>query len=201
MRVLRESRPRARHFCPGLLGTFLSRNIEKVKSSTRLHPGDSVERKSEILAATQSAELAGRAAEERYLLRGTAFRECGFQRAGRFERGEGRLKAIIYLAILILAVYSAFRVVPIYLSNYELVDKMQEQARFAVVNRYSDDQIRDNIFKIVQDLDVPAKREDIKVEATNSLVKISLDYTVPVDLFFYHTDLHFTPSSENKSVY
>ena len=100
-----------------------------------------------------------------------------------------------------LVIYSGFKIVPIYVSNYQLADKMQEQARFAVVNRYTEDQIRDNIFKVVQELDIPAKREVIKVLATNSIVKISMEYTVPVDLFFYHTDLHFSPASENKSLF
>jgi hypothetical protein len=50
-------------------------------------------------------------------------------------------------------------------------------------------------------LEIPAKREDIKVVASNAMVKISLSYTVPVDLFFYHLDLHFSPSSENKALF
>ena len=118
----------------------------------------------------------------------------------RCERGEGKLKTVITLAIIVLAIYSAVKIVPIYVSEYQLSDKMQEQARFAVVNHYTEDQIRDNIFKVVQDLEIPAKRESIKVVATNSIVKISMEYTVPVDLFFYHTDLHFSPSSENKAL-
>lgn len=119
----------------------------------------------------------------------------------RSEQGEGKLKAIIYLAILLLAIYSAVKLVPIYVSEYQLSDKMQEQARFAVVNRYSEEQIRDNIFKVVQDLEIPVKREAIKVVNTNAVVKISMDYTVPVDLLFYHMDLHFSPSSENKALF
>lgn len=119
---------------------------------------------------------------------------------GRFERGEGKLKAIIYTAIFLLVIYSAFKIVPAYVSNYQLSDTMQEQARFAVVNRYTEEQVRDKIYKEVQDLDIPAKREDIKVVATAAVVKISLNYTVPIDLFFYHLDLHFSPSSENKSL-
>ncbi len=118
----------------------------------------------------------------------------------RSEQGAGKLKAILYLAIFVLAIYSAVKIVPIYVSNYQLSDKMQEQARFAVVNHYTEDQIRDNIFKVAQDLEIPAKRESIKVLSTNAIVKISVDYTVPVDLFFYHTDLHFSPSSENKAL-
>ncbi len=100
----------------------------------------------------------------------------------RFERGAGKLKAVIYV------------------SNYQLSDKMQEEARFAVVNRRTEEQIRDNIFKVVQELEIPVKRETIMVTASNSVVKISMEYTVPVDLLFYRMDLHFSPSSENKSV-
>jgi len=118
----------------------------------------------------------------------------------RSQAGEGKLKAIIYTVVFVLVIYSAVKIVPAYVSEFQLTDKMQEQARFAVVNRYTEDQIRDNIWTVVKDLDIPAKREDIKVTATNSLVTISVDYTVPVDLLVYHLDLHFTPSSQNKSM-
>ena len=118
----------------------------------------------------------------------------------RGERGEGRIKSILILVIFILAIYCAVKVVPPYVAEYQLADKMQEQARFAIVNRYTEEQIRDNVYKVVQDLDIPVKREDIKVVATMQVVKISLDYIVPVDLLSYRVDLHFTPNSENKSL-
>ena len=112
------------------------------------------------------------------------------------QRGEGKLKAIIYTLILAAAVYVAVKVVPIYVADYELKDKISEQARFAVVNHYTEDQVRDILFKTIQDLDIPAKRDDIKVETTNHGLMISVNYTVPVDLAVYKTDLNFTPSSE-----
>jgi len=90
----------------------------------------------------------------------------------------------------------------IYVSDYQLSDKMQEQARFAVVNRYTEDQIRDNIFKVVQELEIPVKRESIKVFNTNAVVKISMEYTVPVDLlsttwiFIFLRPARIRPSSE-----
>jgi hypothetical protein len=118
----------------------------------------------------------------------------------RSERGEGKFKAVVITAIILLIIYCAVKIVPAYVSDYQLSDKMQEQARYAVVNRYNEDQIRDNIYKVTQDLDLPVKREEIKVLSTNSVVKISVEYTVPVDLPFYHLDLHFAPSSENKSI-
>ena len=118
----------------------------------------------------------------------------------RSQRGEGRLKAIIWTIILVYGAFAAYRIIPAYVAEYQLADKMEEQARFAVVNRYSEDQIRDSVYKVVQDLEIPVKREQIKIYDSQSVVRISMEYTVPVDLLVYHMDLHFTPSSENKSI-
>jgi hypothetical protein len=116
------------------------------------------------------------------------------------QRGEGRIKAIIYTIVLAVAVYVAVKVVPVYVAEYQLKDKIAEQARFAVVNRYPEDQVRDVIFKVIQDLDIPAKRDDIKVETTNHGLMISVNYSVPVDLGFYKTELNFAPSSEGIDI-
>lgn len=122
------------------------------------------------------------------------------QNRARSQRGEGKLKAIVFTVVLVFGVFAAFKLLPPYINEYQLSDKMQEQARFGVVNRYTEEQIRDTIFKEAQDLDVPIKKEDIKVLASPSVVRISLDYTVPIDLLIYKMELHFTPSSENKSL-
>jgi hypothetical protein len=118
----------------------------------------------------------------------------------RSQRGEGKLKAIIYTVILISAVYAAVKIVPVYVAEYELKDKMAEQARFAIVNRYSEDQVRDVIFKVIQDLDIPANREDIKVQNTNNGIMISVNYSVPVDFKVYKTELNFSPTSEGRDL-
>ncbi len=116
--------------------------------------------------------------------------------AGASQVGEGKLKAIIYTLILAAGVYVAVKIVPVYVANYQLKDKITEQARFSVVNRYPEEQVRDTIFKVIQDLDIPAKREDIKVVTTNHGLQISVAYSVPVDFGVYKTDLNFEPSSE-----
>jgi hypothetical protein len=119
----------------------------------------------------------------------------------RQQRGEGRFKAIAYTAFVVFGIFAAVKLLPPYIAEYQLADKMQEQARFAVVNRYSEEQIRETVFKEAQDLDVPIRKEEIKVLASASVVRISMDYTVPIDLLIYKMNLHFTPSSENKSLF
>ena len=125
---------------------------------------------------------------------------CLTSSSKRSQRGEGKLKAIIYTVILIAAVYASVKIVPIYVAEYELNDKITEQARFAVVNHYTEDQIRDIIFKVIQDLDIPANREDIKVQNTNHGVLISVNYSVPVDFKVYKTEFKFAPSSEGRDL-
>jgi len=121
-------------------------------------------------------------------------------RPGQSERGEGKLKALFVTAMLIIGVLAGEKVIPPYVAEYQLNDRIQEIARFGVVNHDSEDQIREKVFKTMEDLEIPATKDNIKVTAGTTRVTISVDYTVPVDILFYHVDLHFTPNSENRSL-
>lgn len=122
-------------------------------------------------------------------------------RTRRAQRGAGKLKAIVWTVVLLFIAYSAFKILPIYIAEYQLADKIQEEAKFAVVNHYPEERIRENVYKTVQELDIPVAREQIKVVSSPQLVQISLDYTVPVDLIVYRAELHFTPSGENRALF
>ena len=128
-------------------------------------------------------------------------RQAGHRPTPCHERGEGKFKLIVFLVIFISFIVVGFKTVPAYVAEYQLADKMQEVARFSVVTHQNEDQVREAIFKVIQDLDIPATMDDIKVTSSNSLVTISVDYRVPVDLLVYQTELHFSPSSENKSLF
>jgi hypothetical protein len=137
------------------------------------------------------------------LSRRTQFGIQPSRRAGarlRSQQGAGTIKAILWTVLLIYGAFVAYKILPAYVAEYQLQDKMQEQAKFAVVNRYPEEQIRDSIFKVIKDLEIPVKREDIKITATQDVVRIAVDYSVPVDLLVYQMNLHFTPSSENKNL-
>jgi hypothetical protein len=122
------------------------------------------------------------------------------RRAPRGQRGEGKIKTILFLLIFAAIIFVGFKTVPAYVAEFQLSDKMQETARFAIVQHQSEDQIREAIFKVMQDLGIPAKSEDIKLDVTQQFVTITVDYHVPVDLLVFQTDLHFTPTASNKSL-
>ena len=110
------------------------------------------------------------------------------------------------LAILASLLFVAVKIVPLYFTNYQLQDSMQTEARFAVANRKSEQDVRDDITKKMQELGVAAKPEDLKVSfqdlgtGMSGVVTISLDYSVPVDLLVYQFDLPFHARGDNKTI-
>jgi hypothetical protein len=116
------------------------------------------------------------------------------------SRGGARLKAIVWLLIVGSGIYAGAKVVPIYFANYQLQDKMQTEARFAMVNHRTNEEVRDVIYREIQDRDIPAHREDIHVESSQRGVQIKVDYTVTVDLRVYQFNMHFTPSVQSDAL-
>ena len=122
-------------------------------------------------------------------------------RTGRAqERGGARLKTLLAVLFLLGLIYTAWNVIPPYVSNYQLEDSMQNEARFAAVNRRTDDDIRDDILRKIKDLGIPARREDIKVQTINGALTITVNYAVPIDLLGYSFELPFHPQVDNRSI-
>ena len=117
------------------------------------------------------------------------------------ERGEGRLKTLIWLVVVFAIGYLAVKLVPPYINNYQLQDKMVEEARFAGVNRKDPEAVKDDIFKEMKSLNIPAGRDEIQVVSSPPFsVHIALDYTVTVDVPGYQFHLQFHPSGDSNSL-
>jgi hypothetical protein len=116
------------------------------------------------------------------------------------QRGEGRLKTVVTLAILVAIVYLCFKIIPAYVSNYELEDLMKSEARFAFVNRRTPEQLRETIYKKARDLDMPIGPENIRVETQTNGYRITVTYTVVIELPGYELKLDFKPMADSMSI-
>ncbi len=118
------------------------------------------------------------------------------------EHGGSKLNLIITLLILGCMLFAGFKIVPIYIANYQFQDSLESESRFALSGypKKSPDDIRDDIYKKAQELGIPAKEEDIKVDVANGSVDLSLDYSVPVDLSVYQLTLQFHPHADNHTI-
>lgn len=100
------------------------------------------------------------------------------------QRGGAKIKFLVAVVVLGSLAFAGVKIVPTYFANYQLDDAMKTEARFATsaYPKKSVEDIREDIFKKVQELEVPARKEDIRVTSDGSLVSISLDYSVTFDL-------------------
>jgi hypothetical protein len=114
------------------------------------------------------------------------------------QAGSSRLKAIVWTGLLVAFVYVCFRVVPLYVTDFQFRDSMETAARFASVNRMSPEDIRKNLLKEAEAAEMPLRLEDIKVSNRNGRIDIEADYTVVVDLHLYQWKLNFHPSASNS---
>ncbi|MFZ0640117.1 MAG: DUF4845 domain-containing protein [Candidatus Acidiferrales bacterium] len=110
------------------------------------------------------------------------------------------MKTLLTLVIIFALVFSAIKIVPIYVANYQLQDSMQEEATYASVNRKSADQIKADLEKKLTNLGLSVDPSTIQVTSVMGNVQISLEYTIPVDLKVYQLQLHFHPQADNTSL-
>jgi hypothetical protein len=108
----------------------------------------------------------------------------------------------LLLAVIVLGsmAFAGVKVVPPYFAKYQMEDSMQTEARFAVSNNQTEKDIREDIWRKVKDLGIPAKQEDILIHANQGIVKISLSYTVPIDLLVYQFNLDFHLEADNRTI-
>jgi hypothetical protein len=118
----------------------------------------------------------------------------------RGQRGGGRLKAIIWLLILVSFGYTCFKVVPVLFANYEFTDTVLSTAQLAAVNRQTDDQIKDSLVKAAADDGLPVTTEEIQVSHRGYNVDIVVDYSVTVDLRVYQWTFHFHPTAGSTAI-
>ena len=116
------------------------------------------------------------------------------------QRGSGRLKAILFLAVLVCMIYAGIKVIPVLVDNYQFQDALDSTARFASVNHQTVDDIRVAVLKEAQNEDIPVDANDIHVKGDNGHVEIAADYSVTVNLLVYQWTLNFHPYAKNNPI-
>ena len=116
------------------------------------------------------------------------------------ERGGSGAKLFFLLVFLGAMVFTGFKIIPIYVNNYQMQDAIESEARFAIGSRLAAQDIRNNVWKKVNEIGIPADQNALKVTRNEGAVNISLDYSVPVDLLVYKFTLDFHDHADNRSI-
>jgi len=111
------------------------------------------------------------------------------------------LRGIIALLVVVAVFYVGFKVVPVYFDFYQFQDAIEEEARINSYTGKSVNDIRETVWKKVQQLELPlASPDDLKIERSGNMVSIQTEYTVHIDIPVHPFDLKFQPNTKNKQI-
>jgi hypothetical protein len=116
------------------------------------------------------------------------------------ERGGAKINLMLTLILLGSMIFCGVMLIPPYFTKYQLQDAMNTEARFASYNRKSEEEIREDVWKKVVELGVPAKRADIHITNDNINTQIDVNYTVPINMLFKQYDWEFHAHGDNHSL-
>lgn len=106
------------------------------------------------------------------------------------ERGEGKLGCVLWLGVLALAVLISWKLVPVKIASAELYDFMDDQAKAAGVNTTADE-VKKNILLRAAELKLPLEKDHVTVERVGDRLRMTADYTVPIQFPGYTYNWHF----------
>lgn len=118
------------------------------------------------------------------------------------EHGGSKFNLLLTVFILGAMIFAAVKVVPVYFANYQFQDAIESESRFALTGypQKNEAAVREDVWKKMQELGIPGKKEDIRVMIIQGRVEIGLDYTVPIDLAVYQVVLQFHPHADNRTI-
>lgn len=116
------------------------------------------------------------------------------------EKSRIRLKGLSALLLWGLAGFLFMKLLPAYISNYQLKDLLRQEALQATVHRWPAETVVTRIVEEASALDLPITRDQVQVKVSFKRVSIEVHYTVPVDIKVHTFQLHFSPSSVNRGL-
>ncbi|HUJ40949.1 MAG TPA: hypothetical protein VLW54_10405 [Candidatus Acidoferrales bacterium] len=110
------------------------------------------------------------------------------------------MKLLVVLVVLAMIGYTCFRVVPPYVNNYQLQDTCQSESAMFAAHQKTDQKVKETVWAEIQSLGLPVTQDAIKVQVIGRTARISVDYTITVNLFGYDLNLEFHPQGESPIV-
>lgn len=100
------------------------------------------------------------------------------------QTGAGKIGFIIALIIVAIAIFIAYKIIPVKVKTYEFRDTMREEARMGSLRKTADQTLEVLLAK-AKELDLPITSKNLEVIRTNSSLTIRANYTITVDFKVY----------------
>ena len=109
----------------------------------------------------------------------------------RLERGEGNLGCIVWILVLALGIFLAFKLIPVKIKSAEFYDYMDEMAKFSAANA-THEQIEKRLLDKAQELEIPLEKRNLRIKLERERIQIEASYTIPVHFpgYTYNWNFH-----------
>ncbi len=109
-------------------------------------------------------------------------------------------RSLFGLALVVIAMYLAWKVMPAYYTNYEFQEFVESQARIESYSQHNEAEIADVYAKKAAELDIPLNASQIHVQRAGTDLTVNAEYDVHIDVPVHPFDIHFTVGTKNKRV-
>lgn len=106
------------------------------------------------------------------------------------ERGDSKLGCIVWVTLLAIAVLISWKMIPVKVNSAELADYMVDVAQFQSA-RKPPEELKALILARADELNIPLAKENVTVVRTGDRIRMTVEYTVPVDFPGYTYNWHF----------
>jgi hypothetical protein len=113
----------------------------------------------------------------------------------RSERGEGNFGCLVGLVLLLIAGLIAYKMIPIKVKAADMRDTVVDEAKSAGL--HDDRTIHAAIMDKAHELELPITDDDVFIERRNSMIRVEVKYTVPVQFPGYIYQWNFQHKAEN----
>jgi hypothetical protein len=115
------------------------------------------------------------------------------------------LRLIFGFGLIVGMAFLGYKLIPPFLSNYELEDAIKNDALQGTYSARSEEDIRVLVIRHARDYDIALTPKQVHVTRQGSFgngsMTIEAEYSVPLEFPGYTTSLDFHPSSQNKGVF
>jgi predicted membrane protein len=116
-------------------------------------------------------------------------------RMSRRERGESQLGCLVGVILLGVAIFIAWKMIPVKVKAAELRQTVVDEAKSA--GTHSDDRIRGAILAKAREDNLPVTEDDIKIVRGSGEITVTVTYTIPIEFPGYTYNWHLEHEAQN----
>ncbi len=111
------------------------------------------------------------------------------------NKGKISFGCIVMLIIFGIAAYSLYIIIPIKVKASEMKKVVENYSTQGSL--FTDEQILKGILEKAEQLNLPITEKNVKIRRASGYITVEVNYTVPIDIMGYKTELKFNPKYEN----